>query len=118
MPYKSGLIQAALGALCSVAFIISQSFGSSDPKHKRIVGTIQKTGAQTFLLTETNSRQHRFQLNSPSTIHLNEKEIPFTSVENGRTVTVHYTKKKGLLLASTLDVFPAYTDFEPPAQPT
>lgn len=113
MPYKSGFIQAALGALCTAAFIISQQFGSPVPKQKRLVGIIQKTGDQTFLLTESNARQHRFELSTPATIYLNEQQIPFSSVQNGRTVTVHYTKKKGHLFASTVDVFPSYNDFEP-----
>lgn len=111
MPYRSGMFQAALGAFCTVAFIISNTFGGADPKQKRVVGIVQKTGEQTFLLTEENARQHKFQLSEPSAVFLNEKEISFSTVENGRKASVRYSKRKGQLFATHIDVFPSHADF-------
>lgn len=113
MPYKSGFIQAAIGALCSVAFLISQQFGSPEPKLKKLVGTLEKTGDQSFVLTEVNERQHRFELTTPHSVFLNERQISFSQIDNGRKVTVQYSKKKGHMFAAVLDVFPVYSDFEP-----
>ena len=112
MPYKSGLIQAAVGAVCTIAFVISQQFGSPEPRLKRLVGILQKTGASSFVLIEPNARQHQFELSTPVSIHLNEREISFTNIENGRTVAVDYTGTKGRLKATAIDVFPNHTDFD------
>ena len=111
MPYKSGLIQAAVGAFATLAFVISQQFGAAEAKHKRVQGVIQKTGEQTFLVTEENAKQHSFVVAESTALFFNEKEVSFSRVENGRRVTVLYTKEKGKLVAKTIDIFPNHTDF-------
>ena len=111
MPYKSGLIQAAVGAFATLAFVISHQFGGAEPKEKRVQGLMQKTGERTFLITEGNAQQHSFVLAESASLFFNEKEISFSVVENGRNVSVVYTKEKGRLVAKIIDVFPNHTDF-------
>ena len=111
MPFRSGMFQSALGAIWAVAFIVSNAFGGGDSKQKRAVGIVQKTGGQTFLLTEENARQRKFQLSEPATVYLNEKEISLSAVENGRKAAVRYCKRKGQLFAMHIEVFPTHADF-------
>ena len=113
MPYRSGIFQAALGAVCAIAFVISNSFGGSDSKLKRLVGTIQKTGENRFLLMEDDARQHELQIVESVRVFLNEKKMSFSGIENGRKAEVRYKKKKGKLFATHIELFPKHTDFEP-----
>ena len=101
----------ALGAISVAAFLISNSFNST-PREKKVIGKIERTGEQTFHLTDLGAREHRFQLSDPVTVFLNEKEIPFESVENGRQAEVRFVKRKGQLFATGIEVFPTHSDFE------
>lgn len=112
MPYRSGVFQTALGSICAVAFIISNAFGSTHSKQKRVFGTVQRISNDRFLLTEDNSRQHKFALSEPITVFLNETEISFDKVENGRRAAVLYNQRKGHFFATHIDVFPTHADFE------
>ena len=112
MPYKSGLIQAALGAVSAVGILIANSGTSGDAKHKRLTGIVQKAGKESFVLTEANARQHTFKLGESASVFLNERAVPLDSVENGRKATVRFYKKKGQLVAINVDVFPNHADFE------
>jgi hypothetical protein len=111
MPYRSGLFQAALGAISVAALVITHSFGGA-PRQKRLVGTIQKTGEQSFRLTEPNAHEHEFQVSEPVSVFLNEKEIPFPSIENGRQASVRFMRRKGKLLAVSIEIFPTHSDFD------
>ena len=112
MPYRSGVFQAGLGAVCALAFVISNSFGG-DSKFKRLVGTIQRTGEEKFLLIGDDARRHELQTVESVRVFLNEKEISFSAVENGHKAEVRYMKQKGQLIATHIEIFPRYTDFEP-----
>lgn len=112
MPNRFGVIQMALGALCTVAFIISNSFGSGDSKQKRVVGIVQRTGNQTFRLTEDNARQHTFHLAESASVFLNEREVAFSTIENGRKASVQYRKEKRENVATKVELFPTREDFE------
>ena len=116
MPYRSGLIQAALGAVAAVAFIISNSFGSPGDKHKRLVGTIHKRSSGEISLTERNAREHSLKLAADATIYLNDRQISVAEIQDGRTATVLYEKKGSELLARRLEIFPTHDDF-PAAEP-
>ena len=112
MPYRSGIFQAALGAISVAALLISHSFSGAHPRQKRVVGTIQRTGEQSFRLTDQNARVHQFQLSQPVAVFLNEKEIPFPSIEDGRQASVRFTKRSGQLFAEAIEIFPTHSDFE------
>jgi hypothetical protein len=111
MPYRSGLIQTALGAVAAVAFIISNSFGSPSTKQKRLVGTIQKRSPGEFALIEHNARKHSLKLAEDATIFLNDRQISLVEIQDGRTATVLYEKKGDQLLARRLEIFPTHDDF-------
>jgi hypothetical protein len=115
MPYRSGLFQVALGAICAVSFLVSNSFGSSDPKHKRAVVIVQKVGERSFVLTEENARQHTFQLSDSATVRLNAEAVSFSQLEDGRKASVSFTSRKGRLIATQIEIFPTHSDFENPA---
>ena len=110
MPYKSGVFQAALGAISAVAFIISNSFGSGSPNEKRVVGTIERTGGQNFQITDSRSKHHEFQTSEPVRIFLNENQIAFDQIENGRTAAVRYVKKDHICFATSIEIFPTHRD--------
>jgi len=116
MPYRSGIFQAALGAISVAALLISHSFSGAHPRQKRVVGTIQRTGEQSFRLTDQNARVHQFQLSQPVAVFLNEKEIPFPSIEDGRQASVRFTKRSGQLFAMSIEIFPTHSDFEQPRE--
>lgn len=116
MPYRSSLFQAALGAISVAALFISHSFGGSDPRHKRVVGAIVRTGERTFQLTDHNAREYRFQLAKPAQVFLNENEIAFPSIENGRQAAVRYTKRSGQFFATSIEIFPTHIDFDSPVE--
>ena len=118
MPYRSGLIQAALGAVTAVAFIISNSFGSPGDKHKRLVGTIHKRSSGEIALTERNAREHSLKLAEDATIFLNDRQIAAADIQDGRTATVLYEKKRGQMVAKRLEIFPTHDDFPPAEAPT
>ena len=110
MPFKSGVFQAALGAISAVAFIISNSFGSGSPNEKRLVGTIERTGEQHFRITDNRGKRHEFQTSEPVRIFLNEKQIAFDQIENGRTAAVRYVKKDRICFATSIDISPTHRD--------
>lgn len=109
MPYKSGLIQAALGAFGALAFIISQSFGAPDRKEKIAVGVLQKTGDRTFALKE-NATRSKFELSPAAKIFINAREVGFTDALTNRRATVRYQKLKRQLIAKVVDIFPTPED--------
>ena len=111
MPYRSGLIQTAVGALFAITFLISNSFGSPTSKHKRVVGTIQKTETDKLILQELNGRRHEFAMSETVPIFLNERTIQLSQVENGRKCAVVYTKNRRVLRVQQLEVFPTHDDF-------
>lgn len=111
MPYRSGLIQTALGALFAATFLISNSFSSPASKQKRVAGTIQKTDQKKICLTESNGRQHTFDLAENTAIYLNERPIAFSQIEAGRTASVLFEKKRDILLAKVVEIFPTHDDF-------
>jgi len=117
MPYRSGLIQTALGAITAVAFIISNSFGAPGEKHKRLVGTIQKRSGSEIALTEHNSKVHSLRLAEDAAIFFNERQIAAADIEDGRTATVLYEKKRGQMVAKRLEIFPTHDDFPPAEAP-
>jgi hypothetical protein len=111
MPYKSGLIQAAVGGFCTIAFVVSQLFsGSAESKQKRITGKLDRVEAGTFSLTDGNAKQFEFELSPDATVYLNEKKIELRDVSSGRNVDVRYEKQKGRLVARMVDVFPTHED--------
>ena len=116
MPYRSGIFQAALGAISVAALLISHSLNGAHPRQKRAVGAIQRTGEQSFRLTDQNSKEHQFHLSEPVSVFLNEKEIPFPSIENGRQAAVLFTKRSGQLFATSIEIFPTHNDFEKPPE--
>lgn len=118
MPYKTGIFQAALGAISAAAFIFgSMSFGANSGE-KRVVGTIERTGERTFALTETGGKRHSFQLADPVQIFFNEKQVAFGEIQNGRTASVKFQKAKRVCLAKEIDVFPTHSDTPNPADST
>ena len=110
MPYKSGMFQAALGAITAVVFLISNSFSGGSSSEKRKVGTIERLDAQRFALTEANGERQTFQLSDGAAIFLNEKSVAFEEIENGRTASVRYVRKKRVFFAMQLEVFPTHRD--------
>jgi hypothetical protein len=111
MPYKSGLIQAAVGGVCTMAFVVSQLFsGGAESKQKRITGKLDRVEARTFSLTDANAKQFEFELSPDATVYLNEKKIELREVSSGRNVDVRYEKQKGRLVARVVDVFPTHED--------
>lgn len=112
MPYKSGLIQAAVGAIGAVAFLISNLTTSvGDPKQKRVTGILQKSDSQTIQVTEDSSRKFTIHLGDETKIFLNGALIPPAAIENGRKATVIFYKQKGVFTAKQIDVFPRFSDF-------
>ncbi|MGZ8900151.1 MAG: hypothetical protein ACXW3Z_08655 [Limisphaerales bacterium] len=112
MPYRSGLIQAAVGAIGAVAFLIANlTTSTGDPKQRRVTGILQKSDSQTIVVTEDSSRQHTINLGDETKIFLNDSVIPLEAVENGRKATVIFYKQKGVFTAKQIDVFPRYSDF-------
>jgi len=111
MPYKSGLIQAAVGGFCTIAFVVSQLFSSgAESKQKRITGKLDRVEAGTFSLTDANAKRFEFELSPDATVYLNEKKIQLQEVSSGRNVDVRYEKQKGRLVARVVDVFPTHED--------
>ena len=94
-----------------MAFIISGSFRGGTPNEKRLVGTVERTGASAFEVTDAKGERHAFQVSDPVRIFLNEKLIAFDQIENGRTASVRYVRKKRVLFATTIEVFPTHRDF-------
>jgi hypothetical protein len=111
MPYKSGLIQAAVGGFCTMAFVVSQLFsGGAESKQKRITGKLENVRERTFSLTDAHAKVFEFELSPDATVHLNEKKIELHGVTSGRNVNVQYEKQKGRLVARVVDVFPTHED--------
>ncbi len=111
MPYKSGLIQAAVGAVCTMAFVVSQLFsGGAESKQKRMTGKLDRVVERTFSLTDANAKVFQFELSPDATVYLNEKKIELQEVSSGRNVDVRYEKRKGRLVARVVDVFPTHED--------
>ena len=111
MPYKSGLIQAAVGGLCTMAFVVSQLFsGGAESRQKRITGRLDRVVERTFSLTDAKAQVFQFELSPDATVYLNEKRIELGDVTSGRNVDVRYEKRKGRLMARVVDVFPTHED--------
>ena len=111
MPYKSGLIQAAVGGFCTIAFVVSQLFsGGAEGKQKRITGKLDRVMERTFSLTDANAKVFEFELSPDATVYLNEKKLELQEVRSGRNVDVRYEKQKGRLVARVVDVFPTHED--------
>jgi hypothetical protein len=117
MPYRSGIFQMALAAISVAAFLISNSFGVK-PKEKKIVGRIERIGGETFQLTDVSAQKHCFQLSDSARVFLNDKEIPFMAIDNGRQAAVRFIKQKGIMVVTWIDIFPTHTDFEAPEAKT
>ena len=110
MPYKSGLIQAALGAIGAFAFIISNWSGKPESKHRQVSGVVQKIDDRRFCIQDGSGKKNEFELGSDATIYLNDRKISLAEVPAGRTATVQYEKRKRQNLAKLVDVFPTPED--------
>ena len=112
MPYKSGLIQAAIGALCTTAFVVSQLFGGTESRQKRMTGRLEKVVERKFSVSDANAKVFQFELSPEASVFLNDKKIELNEVNSGRSIDVRYEKRKGRLVASTVDVFPTHEDLK------
>jgi hypothetical protein len=118
MPSKLSAFQAMLGAIGTVAFVISNTLNSSGgSRSKRITGTIEKIDPDTVALL-AGSRRLILRVASSAPIHLNAKAITFEQIENGRQAAVRYEKRRGELLVTEIDVFPTQGDIEVIAGPS
>jgi hypothetical protein len=118
MPYRSGLIQSAIGAVCAVAFLVSNSFAGAKPKHKQAIGVIQKIDSSQVILMERDGRTHTIALVEATVIFLNEKKLSPPEVREGRNASITFRKEAGRLVALQLDVFPTHNDFGTSAEHT
>lgn len=110
MPYRSGLIQSTIGALCAVAFL-AHSLTTSKPKQKQIVGLIERSDNSQVTLAERNGRRSTIVLIETTQIFLNEKKLSPQEVQAGRNASVTFRKEAGKLVALQIDVFPTHHDF-------
>lgn len=114
MSDKSGFFPAAFAAMAS---IITNFLGSNEPRRKCLIGTIRRTGRQTFDAIDLSGGRHVFQLAEPFQVFLNEKQIGFSEIADGRRASVRYLKKGKLLFACEIDVFPTLEDIPLNEQP-
>jgi hypothetical protein len=119
MPYRSGLIQTAIGALFAATFIISNSFSSSEGKQKRLVGAVTKAEPGRLHLKDSNGREHQFEVSRTSTtVYLNERVVQLTESEKGRNASIIYEKKGRTLQAKIVNLFPTHHDFKEETSPS
>ena len=111
MPYKSGLIQAALGAFGALAFVISQWSGKPEGK-RQACGVVEKIEERRICIKEQNGKKSEFELSSDAAIFLNDKKISLAEVPVGRTALVQFETRKRQNVAKLVDVFLTHEDTE------
>ena len=109
MPYKSGLIQAALGAFGALAFVISQWSGKPEGK-RQACGVVEKIEERRIRIKEQNGKRSEFELSSESAIYLNDKKISLAELPVGRTAMVQFETRQRQNVAMLVDVFPTHED--------
>src|SRR5687768_17359708 len=107
MPYKSGLIQAALGAFGALAFVISQWSGKPEGK-RQACGVVEKVEDRRLCIKDRNGKKSEFELSSEAAIFLNDKKISLAEVPVGRTAMVQFEARKRKNVAKLVDVFPTH----------
>lgn len=112
MPNKIGFLQAALGALCTLALFAVSTLSSEDPKHKRVSGILERSGAESLIVTEDSSRKVTLKLTPDTVVLLNEKTIALADLKSGRRATVFFQKLRGELIARKIEIYPIQSDFE------
>lgn len=116
MPVSSFGFQTVVSALGAIALIVTMA--SSKSKTQRIVGAIEKSSDHSVTITTHSLERVTVYVPETTPIFLNADRLTFSTLEDGRKATVHFTKENGRLIATELDVFPTLADDPlPPSEP-
>lgn len=110
MPLRTSL-QVVLGGLGAVAILTQVLASTFTEKPRRIVGTISTSGSQ-LVVAADNGKKKFLEISSEASVVLNAVPVNLNPELDGRRATVQYTRSKGQLLVTHVDVFPRHEDFK------